>query len=388
MRRRRSRSNPETNLLGPVFTVTAKLVLSLMLVITLAELGAGLALAPAAPAEMPAYRPEDVARLYETNDYRLYQEAMVETWRAAETTYVPFVESIMAPFTGRHVTIGRDGVRDGRPQADIPRVFVFGGSTTFGIGVPAAETLPAFLEAALRVAGKEVQVVNYGTIGHFSTPERILLERLLAEGVKPDVAVFVDGLGDFEHCRFPERGFSSDDLAEGSRLPAREPLGAELAARSSVVRLVRTLLGGGQGGGQGGGRAAVAAGCTDDPAVEKAARRLDANRRMIAGIAANLDFKAVFVQQPVPTYHYDNAKRPVVLKAQALAAAGPAGKGAVRLAELQAAGALWSQDVLWLAELEPAEGNAYIDAVHYSPRFNKAIADQVARHILEAGWLP
>lgn len=385
MRRRRSRSNPETNLLGPLFTVTAKLVFSLVLAVALAELGAGLALKvvrEAPPATMPVYRPEDIARLYDTNDYRLYQEALAETWAAAETRYAPFVESLMAPFAGRYVSIGRDGVRDPEPAGAGARVFVFGGSTAFGIGVPAAETLPAQMEDALRAAGKEVQVVNYGTLGHFSTPERVLLERLLAEGNRPDVAVFVDGLGDFEQCAWPERGAWSERLAVGVALPASAPFGEELAARSSVVRLVRTLLG------RGPEVARSAAPCADEAAIERAARRLDANRRMIAGLAQTMGFKAVFVQQPVPTWHYDNAKRPVAPKPQALAAAQPAGKGAGLMAEWRAAGTLFGQDLLWLAELEPAEGNAYIDAVHYSPRFNKILADSIAKHVVEAGWLP
>lgn len=389
MRRRRTRSQPESNLLGPLFTVTAKLVLSLVVVAGLAELGAGLAvhqLGPVPPAELPTYRPEDIARLYDTTDYRTYQEALAETWRAAETVYAPFVETTMAPFAGRHVAIDAAGVRAGTrpfdPAAPGAKIFVFGGSTTFGIGVPAAETLPSQLDDALRVAGKEVQVVNFGTTGHFSTPERILLERLLADGVKPDIAVFVDGLGDFQHCRSPERGEWSDRLAVAARLPAHVPLSLEIAERSQVVALVRRLSGTTPE------RAAVVSGCADDQAIERAARRLDANRRMIAAIAERTGFKALFVQQPVPFYHYDNGKRPVAPRPELVAASASAGPGTQRLAEMRAAGELWDQDLLWLAELEPAEGNAYIDAVHYTPRMTKAIAEAVAVHVVEAGWLP
>lgn len=389
MRRRRTRTNSDANLLGPLFAVTAKVVFSLMLAVAVAELGAGVTLTQvgaAPPAETPAYRPEDIARLYDTTDYRLYLDALAETWQAAETAYSPFVESVMSPFAGRHVAIDGAGARAGHRRLDAaapaPKVFVFGGSTTFGMGVPGTETLPSFVEEALRAAGKAAQVVNYGTIGHFSTPERILLERLLADGQKPDVAVFVDGLGDFQQCRSPERGEWSDRLAMAARLPAHLPLAQELAERSQVVRLVRTLTG------RGPDRRAMIAACADDKAVERAALRLDANRRMIAGIADRMGFKAVFVQQPVPTFHYDNAKRPVAPKPPAMEAAASAGTGTALLAEMKAAGTLWSRDLLWLAELEPAEGNAYIDAVHYSPRLNKAVADAVAKHIVEANWLP
>lgn len=389
MRRRRTRTQSESNLLGPLFTVTAKLVLSLVVVIILAELGAGLALrqlGPAPAAEAPRYRPEEVARLYDTTDYRLYQEALAETWRAAETVYAPFVESVMAQFAGRHVAVNAIGVRAGGrpfdPQAPGAKVFVFGGSTTFGIGVPGAETIPAFVEEALRAAGKDVQVVNFGTVGHFSTPERILLERLLADGVRPDVAVFVDGLGDFLDCRSPEHGEWSDRLALAARQPGHLPVSQEIVERSQVAGLIRTLTG------RGPERAMPTGGCADDQAVERAARRLDANRRMIAGIAERMGFRALFVQQPVPTFHYDNAKRPVAPDPRAMAAAASAGPGTRLLGELRAAGALWSDNLLWLAELEPAEGNAYIDAVHYSPRLNKAIAEAVAKHVVEANWLP
>lgn len=389
MRRRRNRSQSEPNLLGPLFTVTAKLVFSLVVAAGLAELGAGLAvrqLGQVPAAEAPVYRPEDIARLYDTTDYRTYQEALAETWRAAETVYAPFVETAMAPFSGRHVSIDGAGVRAGGrpfdPAAPGAKVFVFGGSTAFGIGVPAAETLPSRLEEALRAAGKDVQVVNFGTVGYFSTPERILLERLLADGVKPDIAVFLDGLGDFQHCRSPERGAWSDRLAVAARQPAHTPLSREIAERSRVVALVRLLTATAPE------RVAALSGCADDLAVEQAARRLDANRRMIAAIAERMGFKAVFVQQPVPTFHYDNGKRPVAVKPEALAAAASAGPGTQRLAALRDAGELWAQDLLWLAELEPAEGNAYIDAVHYSPRMNKTIAEAVAGHIVEANWLP
>jgi hypothetical protein len=389
MRRRRNRTNTDSNLLAPLFAVTAKVVFSLVLAVAAGELGAGVALTQvgmAAPAEMPDYRPEDIARLYDTTDYRLYLDALAETWRAAETAYSPFVESAMAPFSGRHVAIDGGGARAGHRRLDAaapgPKIFVFGGSTTFGMGVPGTETLPSFVEEALRAAGKEAQVVNYGTIGHFSTPERILLERLLADGQKPDVAVFVDGLGDFQHCRSPERGEWSDRLAMAARLPAHLPLTQELAERSQMVRLVRTLTD------RGPERRAVMAGCSDDKAVERAAARLDANRRMIAGIADRMGFKVLFVQQPVPSFHYDNAKRPLPLKPHALEVAASAGTGTARMAEMKAAGTLFAADLLWLAELEPAEGNAYIDAVHYSPRLNKAIADAVAKRIIEANWLP
>ena len=39
--------------------------------------------------------------------------------------------------------------------------------------------------------------------------------------------------------------------------------------------------------------------------------------------------------------------------------------------------------MLWLAELEPVDGNAYIDPVHYSPVFAKLIGETLAKRVVE-----
>ncbi len=64
-------------------------------------------------------------------------------------------------------------------------------------------------------------------------------------------------------------------------------------------------------------------------------------------------------------------------------------RGYPKMAQQRAEGKLWEHGLLWLAELEPPEGsNAYIDTIHYAPRFNKAIGEAVAASILEGGLVP
>jgi hypothetical protein len=55
------------------------------------------------------------------------------------------------------------------------------------------------------------------------------------------------------------------------------------------------------------------------------------------------------------------------------------------MAQMRTDGQLWDKGLLWLAELEPEDGNAYIDTIHYSPRFNKAIGQRIAAAILDGG---
>jgi lysophospholipase L1-like esterase len=145
--------------------------------------------------------------------------------------YAPFVEFAPRPVTGRFVNITPAGFRQGKTPAPWPpvreelTVFVFGGSTTFGFGLPDDQTLVSALEAKLapRYPGRTVRCYNFGRGYYFSAQERALFESLLAQGVAPDLAVFVDGLNDFiYHDGVPEltpglAAFIAPDLPAPSR---------------------------------------------------------------------------------------------------------------------------------------------------------------------------
>ena len=73
------------------------------------------------------------------------------------------------------------------PCSNPVRVFVFGGSTTFGYGVADEETIPAQLAAQLAnlLPGKRVSVYNLATPNYVGIQERIQLEQLLLNGHAP-----------------------------------------------------------------------------------------------------------------------------------------------------------------------------------------------------------
>lgn len=326
--------------------------------------------------------------LYGTEDVGRYRKLLQQGWRQFDTVYTPFVEYRTAAYQSADFTVFDDGVRsngNGRvdPASAGPKVFVFGGSTTLGAGVPDDETIPAHMEKALATTGRDdVRVFNFGTVSYHSTQERIALERLLTAGVKPDVAVFVDGDADFYHCAIPDDSAWNERLSQVTMARSRLPLLRELAARSNVLQFVRHL---------GGDKSVLVHEwgrfCETDAEVDAVIRRLDTNRRILDAMGERLGFKVVFVQQPVPTYSYDNRKRPFPVKEEVLGYHMNAARGYPRLAEMRAAGQLWDKGLLWLAEMEPVEGNAYIDAVHYSPAFNKAIGERVATVLADGGWL-
>ena len=374
--------------IGRAFTFTAILLLNVVIAVAVAEWGAGLALKrirAQQPIYMLSYSDAEIGRLYNTDQPARYRDVIEESWRMGDTVYSPFVEYRMSPYQGKAFTITEDGYRPNRlSEQDLQRpgrkVFVFGGSTTMGSGVRDDETIPAGIERALRAAGRDdVQVFNFGVVSYFSTQEMIALQRLLTAGVKPDVAVFIDGLNDFYYCTVPDQSSWYERLVQLTRARSRMPLGLELANRSNVVQLARAL---------GGDRSVVVrewgSFCRSDEDVRRVVHRLDTNRRMIDALAQQLGFQAVFVQQPVPTYAYDNSKRPVPVKDEMLSYHVNSKAGYPLMAAMRQDGSLWTRNLLWLAELEP-QANAYVDTVHYSPAFNDLMGAKVAEEILRRG---
>lgn len=375
------------------FVAAGVVLLSTVLLILVTEWAAGVALKKARkerPLLMLSYTDPEIRALYNTDQPDFYREVLAETWRMGETVYSPFVEYKMTPYRGRHYNITEQGFRPNgsEPQAlNGPgrKIFVFGGSTALGSGVADQETIPAYLEQALRARGfADVQVFNFAVVSYFSTQERIAFARQLTAGQKPDVAVFIDGLNDFYYCTIPDQSSWNERLEQLTQARKRLPLSHEIAHRSNVVQWARHL---------GGDKSIVVrewgSFCKSESDTLGVIHRLDTNRRMLHGIAKELGIGLVLVHQPVPTWHYDNAKRPVAVQEEMLGYHANSARGYAAMQDLREKGALLSEDVLWLAELEPdANANAYIDTVHYSPRFNQAIAEAIAADIQGRGLLP
>lgn len=77
------------------------------------------------------------------------------------------------------------------------RVWVFGGSTVWGVGAPDAETLPSLLSSQLNTArDKCFEVTNLGVEAYVSNQELIFLIQELKSGNRPDMVILYDGLND------------------------------------------------------------------------------------------------------------------------------------------------------------------------------------------------
>src|SRR5262249_48890167 len=162
---------------------------------------------------------------------------------------------------------------------------LFGGSTTFGVGVPDAETIPAYLqkEMAARCA-TPVAVYNFGRLGYFSTQEALLFYRLLSSGERPAVAVFVDGINDFHSATGePDLTAQLKSLLAAEQQPSYL---SDLPMWRAATNLRQRMAGGPPESGE--------------PRPEAAIARLRITEAMIASLAGAFHVGTVFVLQPVP----------------------------------------------------------------------------------------
>jgi lysophospholipase L1-like esterase len=126
-------------------------------------------------------------------------------WQSQHGGYEPFRIWGVAPWHSKY--INTDDTQNGSWRRTINPagcsnharidVWMFGGSTLFGTGVPDWATIPSFLSEQLNSAGLGcVVVTNFGTEGYVTNQELILLIQQLKAGGKPRMVVFYDGVND------------------------------------------------------------------------------------------------------------------------------------------------------------------------------------------------
>jgi hypothetical protein len=303
------------------------------------------------------------------------REALInETW-SRPWVYDPWTQFREREGRGQYVSVSEHGFRGSAapwppPEGDTT-VFLFGGSTTFGYGVTDDQALGVRLQQQLAKVGRPLRVYNFGSGSFFSSQERALFERLLLESRGPDIAVFFDGVNEFNHpTGLP--AFTSQLAAAMAEQVERGRARRALLATARWLPVTRLL-----------GRALDRLGLRDGgepppPRDETTAARVVSryleNRRMIQAIAREYGVKTLFVWQPIPVYDLDLRRHPF----------------SDRLSVDDMRYAVTGYDLmesrreepgfLWLGNLHAeAADPLYVDLVHYSPQFIDLIAERIAR---------
>jgi hypothetical protein len=316
----------------------------------------------------PSMTEADVARLLNETLERSYDPQ----W------FVGFGE---APFRGKFVNVAENGFRIGTNQGPWPPahdgnfvVFLFGGSTTFGYMVTDDQALGSRLQLLLaKKLGRPVAIYNFGQASYFSTQERLLFEKLMMTGQKPDLAIFVDGLNDF-HRPWAEMPFTP-----GTAPPWSKPLTQRAWLREGIgmlpmTRLAISLRGKLQNSAQQNASANSAEQnhkFDEQGPLLKAIDRYFLNKRMIEAEAREFSVRTLFVWQPVPTYEYDQQYDLFARDGYAGFTYSKYGYPLMRETVARAQ----PGNFLWCADIQKDEHEElYADIVHYSPKMTEMVA--------------
>jgi hypothetical protein len=289
--------------------------------------------------------------------------------------FEPYTMFRVRAMSGRSVNVSEHGFRHGRiedvwpPEPAVANMFVFGGSTTFGYGLPDDRTIPARLAEQLReqVPVARPAVYNFATPNHVAIQERIRFEQLLLDGHVPQVAVFIDGFDEFVGPYYAPLMLNRYIKATSARSIPQRASQAVRELSSLVFRwssaLDETLC------------------RLPDPGA--VIDQYAGNMRLITAACREFAVRPLFVWQPVPCYHYDGKS------------ADHGGDSARLLDCVRAGYALMEKrrhdlgdEFLWLADIQQGRtADLYLDPDHYTAEFSGEIAQRIARHLVDKSWV-
>jgi hypothetical protein len=307
--------------------------------------------------------------------------------------YQPWVQFSEPPFQGKRVSVQTDefgiplrGTTNAgdRSPGRIARIYVFGGSTTFGYQVSDEHTWPSHLSRILNERSRRdglnmtIEVRNYGRGFYYPSQELTLLVDLLRSGHRPNLVVFLDGVnvGFFQDVpHFSAKIEQAFQVMQHGRTDwsTIRSLRLEWLPARRLANWARRALTGGRSD-----EATSMEGQTDEPHAMAIllVRRFEEDWKIAQRVAGLYGVKTlVFIQPnalvnyPLELYRADPGAR--FLRARTLAT--------LLYEKLQRV-----TDAVYLGNLFDEWGSkrkALIDRAHYSPGFNELVARRIASHV-------
>lgn len=323
-------------------------------------------------------------------------ETLLREMRSRSLDYEGFTEFKELPFKGRYLNIDPHGFRMSKDQGPWPpdphdfAVFVFGGSTTFGVGLPDDQTIVSCLQETMQkffVANKlrcRVCLYNFGNSFYYSSQELVLYEKLLRAGFVPNMAIFIDGLNDFytvkDQPRYTEE-FRGIVNAYGR---VRHQALLEILRSLPVCRFMQAVQTRIRKFNHDAPKETVN---YDDPhLLQSLINRYLENKKMIEAVSEAYQIIPVFVWQPVPTYQY-NLDHYLFLKGgfelNTYSMYGyPLMEETVRKKKL-------GDDFLWCADIQrDSDEILYLDKVHYTAAMSRKIAARICDLLVSRKLIP
>ena len=338
---------------------------------------------------LQAYGAERVLRAYPDLDLETVEQLIHETWSRGFVKD-PQIGHREGAFQGRYVNVDPNGFRRSHDQGPWPpdakafNVFLFGGSTVFGYGVPDDQTLASYLQQQLsRATNDRLHVYNFGHGDYKTRHEKVLFTRLLGQGVRPDLAVFMDGLNEFVKPPQPHlaRLHAIIERQKETRLPPEGWIHTLPMAR--LARGIRSHWD------------AMNTTTFDQATFDLPEMTRDVvneyliNKRGIETTARSHGVPVAFVWQPVASYGYDVSQH-LFWKSQnseyvlELGFAAFGYRAVERLARSNKLG----KNFFWCADAATGlAGVHYVDLMHYSAIMHEHMAKLIGEFLVEADFL-
>jgi len=122
------------------------------------------------------------------------------------------------------------------------KVFMFGGSTMWGLGAGDDSTIPSIFAEEAKNKGVNCEVVNFGQYAYVSTQEVIELTLQLQKGNIPDIVIFYDGVNDtFSGFQLSVPGLPHDEIRREKEFCLLERKELQTLAVQSAIRQLSTM---------------------------------------------------------------------------------------------------------------------------------------------------
>jgi len=265
------------------------------------------------------------------------------------------------------------------------KIYVFGGSATFGYGVADDNTIPSFIQTILerQYPDYSILVKNYGQGFYYSSQEMLLLISLIKDNDIPDFAIFIDGGNDTHQLHLkhdqpyftntlrdlwnfrrhvsysqPKRDYSWIPMIRLAKGISRRLLALKSHKESRNPNKEKQINN-------------LSPGTNEECSnADYVVKRYKNNIRIIRSICCEYGIKCYFVWQPMPFYKYDRSlHRTFPYPGQIPKHWSEVYTGMKDYSSL---------DFLYLGEFfENVFEKVFVDDVHYNEKYNEKIAAEI-----------
>lgn len=284
-------------------------------------------------------------------------------WEANKYSYEPWLQFRAADYKSEYVNISGferkcvPNVFINKKSSDTIDIYFFGGSTMYGYNVSDAETIPSqFLDLYRKKfpSGKSVRIKNFGVPYYYSKQELLLLTKLIFEGQRPDMVIFLDGLNDFYPSRMlyydrPHFSYAMQQAFDDKMF--------QTGKRSIIDTSDQFYI--------------DAPGIPSAEYYQQLYNKYINNITQATRLCEQVGTKSFFFCQPVPFYNYPNRNDdPISYKVSY-----DRYDYVYPLIQKKADS---TQNLRFLGDmLKDEQGLPFVDQVHYSPAFCRKIAEQM-----------